>query len=233
LKDIKLHLENINNIYVKAQRLIGKRDTILENIDKFRKQENVSVLAADIVSKAKTLLELFVKGTENQIKEYIEPTVTESLNFIFNQNLYFHIVFVTRRGQVEIDFIVISTKEVEEKYQLYLSDNEKYKKELEELIDSYKDLNFLYGGAIQEVLGLVLRLLLVELLGIKGPVILDEPTSSVHEEYASRVGVFIKSLSDRFNRQIIYVTHSHALAASADKCYEVKKVDEISIVEEI
>lgn len=78
-----------------------------------------------------------------------------------------------------------------------------------------------------------MRLVLIELLQIEGPVCLDEPTSAVHEEYAARVGVFIKSLSERFNRQIILVTHSQALAAAANKVYNVVKHNEVSAVEEV
>jgi len=233
LRDFDSYKEFLHNAFSKVQQTVGKRDSLVKDIVKSQRQEEEILLVVDRVTKAKFLLEMFVKSTESQVKDYIEPTITEALNFIFNQNLFFHIVFVSRRGQVEIDFIVLPNREIENQYQTYLTDIEKCKEELEDLVSSYKDLNFLYGGAIQEVLGLVLRLLLVELLQIKGPVILDEPTSAVHEEYASRVGVFIKSLSDRFKRQIIYVTHSQALASSADKCYEVKKVNEVSQVEEV
>ena len=230
---MKDYIDKVNSVSNKVQQLIGKRDSIVTNINTLQKQENGALLGLDKVTKAKTLLELFVKSTEVQIKEYIEPTITEALQFIFNQKLYFHIVFVSRRGQVEVDFIVLPNTEVEQQYQIYLNDNETYKKELEEVIDSYTDIAYNNGGAVGEVLGLVLRLLLIELLQIKGPVFLDEPTSAVSEEYASRVGIFIKNLSQKFNRQVIFVTHSQALASAANKVFEVTKDKDISIIEEI
>ena len=224
---------NVQKLNTSLQRLIGVRDQIVKNVEKLEIDEESKLRRLEVVSKAKSLLELFARSTEVQIKEYIEPTITEALSFVFNEPLYFHIVFVNRRNQVEVDFIVLPGREAEERYKLYLSDVVKYEKELEEIVDSYTDLTFLYGGAIGEVLGLILRLLLVELLQIKGPVMLDEPTSAVHEEYASRVGVFIKSLSEKFDRQVIYVTHSHSLASSANIVYDVKKEGFISIVEEV
>lgn len=230
---MKNYVTKVNLLSNKIQQLIGKRDSVIKSINNLQKQENGALLGLDKIIKAKTLLELFVKSTEVQIKEYIEPTITEALQFIFNQNLCFHIVFVNRRGQVEVDFIVLPNNEVENQYQEYLKDNETYKKELEEIIDSYTDIVYNNGGAIGEVLGLVLRLLLIELLQIKGPVFLDEPTSAVSEEYASRVGMFIKNLSQKFNRQVIFVTHSQALASAANKIYEVTKDKDISTVEEI
>ena len=211
----------------------GQRDLLNSNLVKLEQQEQETLISYDRYSKAKELLEYFVRTTEVRIREYIEPVVTEALDFIFNEPLYFHIVFVDRRGQIETDFIVLPNSEKEEEYKEYLNDLEKYEKEFDSLVKQYKDLNFLYGGAIREVLSLIIWLVLVELLQIKGTICLDEPSSSVHETYASRVGVFIKGLSERFNRQIIFVTHSQALAAAANKIYEVKKDKEISSVEVI
>jgi len=37
----------------------------------------------------------------------------------------------------------------------------------------------MYGGAINQVLSLVLRLVLVELLKVEGPIFFDEPSSAV------------------------------------------------------
>lgn len=227
------YINKINNIKDRIHQLIGKRSLLLKNIENLKNQENEIVYKLDKTIKAKELLELFVKSTELQIKQYIEPTVTEALTFIFNQNLYFHIVFLNRRGQIEVDFIVLPNYEVEKRYVECIEDPIKYEEELDILIKGYSDLGFLYGGAVQEILGLVLRLLLVELLGIKGPVFLDEPTSATHEEYASRVGIFIRSLSEKFKRQIIYVTHSHAMASAANKVYFIKRDNEISVVEEM
>jgi DNA repair exonuclease SbcCD ATPase subunit len=223
----------VNEIVKKVNKVVGRRDELLEHLKSLQISEEDLKVKAFTVLKAKELLELFVKSTENQVKQYIEPTITEALSFVFNQKLYFHIVFVNRRGQVEVDFIVLPSSEVENKYQSYLEDNVKYEDELDTLAKLYSDINYLYGGAVQEILGLMLRLLLVELLDIKGPVFLDEPTSSTHEEYANRVGIFIKSLSERFNRQIIYITHSQAMASAANKVYQVVREKEISQVEEI
>lgn len=224
--------QRVSEISKRVQQKVGQRDKLLQLITECNSQQAILAISIDTVAKAKVLLEAFVKTTEGAVREYLEPTVTEALNFIFNQSLYFHIVFVERRGQVEIDFIILPNIDKENEYQSYVSDSTK-SDELEELVKEYKELTFLYGGAIQEVLGVVLRFILVELLQIQGPVLLDEPTSAVHEEYAQKVGVFIKTLSERFNRQVIYVTHSQALAMAANKVYEVSLSGGESQVKEI
>lgn len=225
--------EHLNKVNQTLQRQIGQRDVLLQNQKESEKKEANVINLLGNISKAKLLLEMVVRSTEIRVKSYIEPFVTEALDFIFNQNLKFHIVFIDRRGQIEVDFIVLPSNKVEEDYQTYLNDVVTYEQEFDQLVKIYRNINYFYGGAVQEILGVVLRLVMIELLQIKGPVCLDEPTSSFHEQYAARVGVFIKSLSERFNRQIIYVTHSHALAAAANKVYEVKKDRGISRVEEI
>jgi len=227
---ITLLTNRLDSFNDNLQKLLGKKESLEKSIQNKQKEEEKLLKDQDILNKAKKLLELFVKGTEVRIREYIEPTVTEALHFIFSQPLYFHIYFVSRRNQVEVDFVVLPSKAKEDEWQECLKNENEDK--LKELVDSYKDIFFNCGGAISEVLGLILWLLLAEFLNIKGPICFDEPTSMVHEVYASKVGMFIKSLSERFNRQIIYVTHSQAMASAANKVYEVRKINEISILEE-
>ena len=225
------YLDNVERLKTKFLQMQGQKDMLDFNLKKLQKQEQDMLISYDRYSKAKELLEYFVRTTEVRIREYIEPVVTEALDFIFNEPLYFHIVFVDRRGQIETDFIVLPNSEKEEEYKEYLNDLEKYEKEFDSLVKQYKDLNFLYGGAIREVLSLIIWLVLVELLQIKGTICLDEPTSATCEAYANRVAIFIKSLSEKFNRQIIFVTHSAAMASAANKVYRVAKDKEISKIE--
>ena len=176
------------------------------------------------------LLDLFVKSTEVNVKGYLEPLVTEALDFVFAQSLRFHLLFTTRRNQVEIDFIVLRNDEMEVLYQQCLGDPEKYARQLEQLVKGTKQIDFMYGGAVSQVIALVLRLILVELLHIEGPIFLDEPSSAVGEEYSARLGQLLSSFSERFNRQYVLVTHSHSLASYADILYEVEQVDGVSNV---
>jgi len=176
------------------------------------------------------LLEIFVKSVEYKVRDYIEPVITEALDYVFNQGLRFHLIFITRRDQIEVDFILLKGEDSEKIYQEFLSQPIKHEKQLEQLIKETKNLNFLYGGAVNQVLALVLRLVLVELLKIEGPVFLDEPSSAVGEEYSARLGQFISSLSKKFNRQIVLITHSKTLASYADKIYEVTQINGISKV---
>jgi ABC-type lipoprotein export system ATPase subunit len=179
----------------------------------------------------KTLLELYVKSTDKKTRQKFEPIITEALHIVFSQDLYFHLYLVNRRNQTEIDFIILRSGLSEKAYQEYIETNNE--KELEKLVKETKNILYMYGGAVNQVLSLVLRFIIAELLKIKGPIALDEPSSAVGEEYSSRLGQLISSLSTKYNRQYIYVTHSKSLASFAERAYNVKQENYISYIEEL
>ena len=215
--------QRISDIKASLDRREGSRETLL--LDRSRREEEIESLGKDIklYGQVRQLLELFVKSTEHKTREYIEPLVTEALAFVFDQGLKFHLIFMSRRNQVEVDFVVIRDSEVEELYQLCIKDPIKNVKKLEDIAKQGRNINFLYGGAVNQVISLVLRIVIT----------LDEPTSAVGEEYSARVGQLVSSLSKKFGRQIILVTHSKTLASFADKIYEVEKINGISSAKEM
>jgi DNA repair exonuclease SbcCD ATPase subunit len=194
-----------------------KRDLLIETVDstasKIEEQSNILYRK----QRAHELLELFVKGNELRIKEYIEPIINSGLLYVFEQELFFHLHFQNRRNQLEIDFIVLRNTEVEKQYQECL----KSEKKLQAFISEHIDINDSFGGAVNQVLGLLLGLIVAELLKIKGPIMFDEPTSMVSEAYNSRLGLLLHSLSVKYHRQYIFITHSASLAECADKKYQV------------
>jgi DNA repair exonuclease SbcCD ATPase subunit len=226
-------MSDLSQIRDKVLRRVGQRDEIQLRLNTLQQQKEQSEQDSALVADARKLLEIFVKSTEHNVQGYIEPIVTEALDFVFNQGLFFHLLFVNRRNQVEIDFIVIRDTDTEAQYQEYRVNPEKSAKKLEQLVKETKNLGFMYGGAVNQVLGLILRIVLVELLHIHGPIVLDEPSSAVGEEYSTRLGQLLTSLSKRFNRQILLITHSKSLASFADITYEVGKLNNISQIKEI
>lgn len=214
-----------------VQRRIGQRDQLLSQERQLREKFTEKTKELTYLGEAKKLLELFVKSKEEKIRLQFEPVITEGLQFVFSQQLHFHLYMTTRRNQSEIDFIILMSQESEDLYQHYVKENDE--KGLEKLIKETKNINYLYGGAVNQVLALILRFINVELLKIKGPIFLDEPSSAVGEEYSSRLGQLISSMSQRFNRQYILVTHSKSLASYAQKVYEVTQQNFVSKVKEL
>jgi DNA repair exonuclease SbcCD ATPase subunit len=226
---------NTDALFQRFDRLrqqVDRKAVELELLQKSRGKAEDSLLELTRSSKlhdeAHRLLEVFVRSTEGAVREYIEPLITEALDFVFCQGLQFHLLFVNRRNQVEVDFIVLRTLEAESIYQEGTGESDVDEVELSLLIKESKNINFMYGGAVNQVIALVLRLVLAELLKVKGPIVLDEPSSAVGEEYSARLGQLLVSLSQRFDRQYILITHSKTLASFAETVYEVEKVDGVS-----
>jgi DNA repair exonuclease SbcCD ATPase subunit len=224
--------ERFSSIQQQTLRKLGQRDMLAKKAEELAQREKNASAEASLCDSSRKLLELFIRTTEVSIREYVEPVVTEALEFVFCQGLKFHLLFASRRNQVEVDFIIVRTADSEALYQKCIQNPTKHATQLEQLVKSTKHINITYGGAINQVLALVLRLVLLELLQVKGPVCLDEPTSAVGEEYSARVGQLISSLSQRFNRQYILITHSKTLAGYANKVYGVEQIAGVSRVVE-
>jgi len=206
----------------KVSALVGEKRLLMEQLTEKTICSTDKEVDLDLHAKARKLLELFVKSTEYSIKNYIEPTITEALEFVFSQYLKFHIVFFNRRNQVEIDFIVIRNPNTEKLYQQYLLNPVESEEKIQQIAKESRDINYMYGGAINQTISLVLRLVMMELLHVKGPVFLDEPTSMVAEEFNSKLGHLLVSLSRKFKRQYVLITHSRSLASYASKIYQVE-----------
>lgn len=212
-----------NGFWTEISKRLGKRDLLKDQIENLRNQIETYNKQIELSQQSRSLLSVFAKKSELDIRKFIEPSITEALDFVFSQNLKFHMRFVNRRNQMEVDFIIIRNDEAEKNFLAYIEKPSEYEKELEELVKESRNINYNYGGAINQVLALILRILLVELFKIKGPIILDEPSSAVHEEYAVKLGQLISSFSKRFDRQYIIITHSDALASFSDIKYSIKK----------
>lgn len=135
------------------------------------------------------------------IKNEVESLVTGALQSVFEDpTITFNIEFTSRRNQVEADF--------------FLSFVDRGKK-----IEG--DITETYGGGVVDVIALSLRLILMELLKVDGPILLDEPGRFVSVEYVENFGKFLHSICKKFDRQIILITHNSKLAEFADKKIKV------------
>lgn len=163
----------------------------------------------DIYNKVRVLLNQSADHGRKQAQTQIEMLVTRSLQYIFDDTHYFKIEFHERSNRVEAEFYVCS---------LFNGVEIKTKPE-----DSR-------GGGIVDVVALALRIALLETYRPKlnGPLILDEPGKHVSEEYIFKLSMFLKSITENFNRQVIMVTHNSHLMESADKGIRVELKDGIS-----
>ncbi len=180
----------------KLQRVRSELRVLNENLAECERQ-------AGRLAKVRTVLELLSKSTEGEVKNYIEPLVTEALRAVFGYDLRFGIEFGFERNQVVVLFSLMDGL------------GNKVEGDIEEM----------KGGGVLDVISLVLRFVLLELFGLEGPVILDEPGRFVDRKHQPAFGELILSFATRFNRQIIIVTHDDAICAIGARHYHVAQDD--------
>jgi DNA repair exonuclease SbcCD ATPase subunit len=187
-----LKLERIKGRYEEKQKLF-------ENITNKLKEDK------EKIEIYKNVLLLFEKASvvaRKKIKDEIEILVTHGLQSVFEDpNIEFKVEFVSRRNQIEADF--------------YLEWTDQEKKIKGQITETY-------GGGVVDIVSLILRLVVLELLGIPGPLFLDEPGKMISSQYISNFGKFLVEVTKTFKRQIILITHNELLSEYAMKTFNVK-----------
>jgi len=147
---------------------------------------------------------LFEKASviaRKKIKDEVELLVTHGLRSVFEDpDIEFKVEFISRRNQIEADF--------------YLEWVEAGRRIKGNITDTY-------GGGIVDIISIILRLVVLELANIPGPLFLDEPGKMISEQFIPNFGKFLVELSKTFKRQIILITHNVTLAEYANKMFEV------------
>lgn len=208
MTQIKNRLDNYKTWTV-SQRAIFD----LKTRDLKARQQQISELVeiSDELAEVSDLLEKCNVTSRQHIKDEIEQLTTQALRTIYGDPyIRFTINFVSKRNQVEADFAI--TRENE--------DNP---------IEG--DILATHGGMFADVIGFALRIIIMELLKVNGPLILDEPGKYISEQYIDNFGKFMSQMSKSFDRQIIMVTHNQRLMQFADTTIHVDQSNEITTIE--
>lgn len=174
-------------------------------------RRNEVVEELDLLEQVRLLLQEASDYAREQARQQVEYMVTQALQLVFGPELEFKVEMVQRRGHPEAEFYVVSRYgglEVKNRPQ---------------------DAR---GGGVVDVISLALRVALLETARppLAGPLLLDEPGKHLSEEFAPNVAVFLKTLAESFQRQVLMVTHNQHLAESADLAYAVELRDGHSVL---
>lgn len=143
-------------------------------------------------SRAADIINSFDDEAGKRLKDDIERLVSHGLSSVFEEPMQFKVTSRLLRGAPSVEFTLISNG-VE------------------------RPILGSHGGGVAQVVGFVLRVVVVMLTpGLRPVLVLDEPFSQVSVGYRPRLADFIRELVDATPLQLILVTHDDHLPAVAD-----------------
>lgn len=197
--DLNLEIENLNynrdSASKEVSRLDGQKSLLSQQIT--NSKDKINSLESQKINeiKAVELLHLVQRQTRDKIVEAFENTVSLALRAIYNKDYRFKLEFGQRGNLSELDFQVKSPT-----------------------TEGFKDLKDCSCGGEHDVISLALRFILLHLIQprLEGPILFDEPTKMLDSEKRQNEYEFYKKMSEKFNRQLIIVTHSNELQQLAE-----------------
>jgi len=79
-----------------------------------------------------------------------------------------------------------------------------------------------YGGGVQALVGVLLRVAVIITLGMRRVLILDESLAHVSPQYVPNVSQLLRRLAEELDFTIIMISHDDEFASSADRHYQAQ-----------
>jgi len=196
------------SLRAKYDDLVREQNKLLGEMNTYntlkKEKENKTIELTKRLEKVEKMIAFVISLSEIvkfKLIGYIEEVVTRSLNQIFKVDHFkFKISFDTHGSTPVSNF--------------YLIEN-----------GTEKDIINSFGGGVADIVGIVLRLVLLELQYPKNtaPVILDETGKFISNDYQASFSDFLKNWSMTFKRQIIIISHKTEVIGFSDRIIEIKK----------
>jgi DNA repair exonuclease SbcCD ATPase subunit len=187
---------------------VGQRDLLLQQKAAARTAWDAADQKLGEYDLVQILLQQTSEYARQQAKARIEEIVTHALTVVFDRDYKFQVVLDVKGNQPVAEYFL----------------------ESDGVITQLKPPDYDRGGGVADVVSLALRLAVGELIGLKGPLFLDEVGKHVSQEYQPNVAYFLKQYSEQFGRQIILITHNEHLAEIGDTSIAVTLVNGTSKV---
>ena len=148
--------------------------------------------------KAREVINIVAKETQQQLEMRITNIVTMALAAVFPDPYEFKLVFNERRNQTEADLLLVRNGE-----------------ELSPVDGA--------GGGVLDVVSFALRIAVLLMSGYRRVIILDEPFRHLSADLQSKASEMMKMLSDKLGIQFIMVSHEEGIIDCADNIITIKK----------
>ncbi len=193
----------------KAERLMGKRDTLKEQILNKRKSLSTLRLEQETFEKAQVVLQEVGQLTQEELTYQIGELVSLGLQSVFEDPYELVLNFMVKRNKTEAEL-------------MFLRDGEEV-----------SPMESGGGGPVDvAAFGLRTALWCLQRPQTRNTIALDEPFRFLQLNYRGKAGQMLSELSKKLGLQFIVVTHDPNLVEAADKVFEVSKFGGISVVKE-
>jgi len=185
----------LKELELKVAELSGKKKEI-----KGRLKENevdLRLLKKDYTEIERCIQLLTFLSNQNQDKviDLFQHTISAGLKDLFNDNYDFKFDMKTRGSSSSCDFLIKT-----------------------ESCDNWMDIKMCQGRSVQEIIGTILRIILIKLdKNNRKIVVLDEPTGGIESERQELMSKFLSEICVKFRLQLIIVTHSEELTEHASR----------------
>lgn len=180
-----------------VDKLVGERELLLKQRERIDRKKVEVTSHLEKLSEITSLLTLSLSIGRQGITGRIKELATRSLRTIYDDTTLDVEIVQSKRGESpSVEFLVSQDGNT-----------------LDPLIEM--------GGGVVDVLSLVLRLIVIEIMNLQGPLMLDEPFKFLSADYVRRASEFLHEYSQEMDRQVILITQSPDYIG--DKIFDVSK----------
>lgn len=86
------------------------------------------------------------------------------------------------------------------------------------------------SGGVRNVVVFMLRVVFLAISSNRKFLALDEPFPGLSTEYRENLALFLRTLAEKFNMQFLIVSHQAEIDVSADKLYEIRRINGQSVI---
>jgi DNA repair exonuclease SbcCD ATPase subunit len=193
---------SLTSLRASVERVRGRRDAVKERLDEVRMEvsslEEEETLLDLVVGLFRTLLDQEI----TEAVKAVEQLQTEGMQTVFtDKDLSVRAEVEIQRGKVAVNLITVETGEGE------------------------GPVEETFGGAVQTVQSILMRVIVMYLRGLRPLLILDESLPAFDHGYVVNMGGFLTALCERLNMDVLLVTHNHSLVEAANRAYQIEKKD--------
>lgn len=193
----------------KLERLKGKKNQIRHEISAIRDDIQDLEFEKLHIEEARLIIQQVAEDTQRQLEYHIGEACSLAIGIVFDNPYKVRLAYDKKRGRTEASITLERDGDITD------------------AMDSV-------GGGIVDILSFALRVAMWSLRAkrTRNVFILDEPFKHLSKDLQGRACIMLKRISKELNIQIIMVTHSQALAESADKIFTVSIDDGVSCITE-